>query len=311
MLKVLQSGLMSTVQDLGRGGYQADGVPESGAVDPVALRVGNRLVGNPAGAAALELTLLGGAYEALVPLVVALTGADLGATLAGRPAPRWEAFAMQPGQVLRFTAPLAGCRCYLAVAGGIAVPEVLGSRSTDLLGKLGLPPLKEGDLLPIGPERLPGDILMRRQLPLELWPAYPTEINVRVVPGPQTDAFEPQALPILSESVYSINPRSDRMGCRLDGPTLPHRHGADIVSDGMPLGGIQVPPDGKPIVLLQGRQTMGGYTKIGVVISPDVARIGQLPLGGKLRFQLVSREEAHLLHRVAHDHLTLLLDYCR
>lgn len=311
MLTVLHPGLQSTIQDLGRTGLQADGVPESGAIDPVALKIGNRLVGNPMGAAGIEMPLLGGAFRAESAMVIALTGADLGPTVNDRPVPMWEAISLTPGDRVGFTGLRSGSRCYLTVAGGIDLPPVLGSRSSDLLGRLGPPPLTAGQSLPVGRERLATEVLAGRRLPVELRPVYPMEIEVRVVPGPQDDHFHPSALEIIASSVYTINPRSDRMGCRLDGPILPHVSGADIISDGMPLGAIQVPPDGKPIILLQGRQTMGGYTKIGVVVSADVARIGQLPPGGRIRFKLVSRDEAHLLHRVAADHLNMLLEYCR
>lgn len=309
MIRVIHPGLQTTVQDLGRPGIQATGVPESGAVDPVALRVANRLVGNELQAACLEIPLMGPTLEALSNHVLAVTGADLGLTVNGRPVPNWEAFSVASGDILQFQGLRSGCRAYLAVAGGLEAPTVLGSRSTDLLGKLGREPLKAGDRLEAGPAVLPPEALVGRRLPPEFHQVYPAEIEVRFVPGPQADYFQPEALQILTESVYTINPRSDRMGCRLDGPALPHRGGADIISDGMPLGGIQVPPDGRPIVLLQGRQTMGGYTKIGVVISPDVARVGQLPPGGRLRFRAVTREEAHLIYRVSQDHLAMLLEF--
>lgn len=310
MLKVLHPGLQSTVQDLGRLGYQADGVPEAGAVDPVALRIGNRLVGNPMGAAAIEMTLLGATWEAQAPLVVAVTGADMGPAVNGVPALMWTAIKLEPGDRLSFTGLRAGCRAYLAVAGGIDLPPVLGSRSTDLLGKLGPAPLAAGALLPIGADRLLEGALIGRNLPPELRPVYPAELEARVVAGPQAEMFPPEALDLLSSSGYAINPRSDRMGCRLDGPALPHVAGADIISDGMPLGGIQVPPDGKPIILLQGRQTMGGYAKIGVVVTPDVFRLGQLPPGGKVRFKLVTRADAHLIYRIWSDDLDLMLAEC-
>lgn len=310
MLKLLSPGLLTTVQDLGRRGLQADGIPEAGAIDAAALRIGNRLTGNHESAAGLEITLLGPALEAQAPMVVALTGADLAPQRNGCPAPMWEAFALEPGDRLTFAGLQSGCRCYLAVAGGIDVPPVLGSRSSDLLGKVGLPPLKGGALLPVSGEALPPADLVGRRLPQELRPVYPAELTVRVVPGPQDDHFRPDAYPIMAGSAYLVSPRSDRMGVRLEGPILPHAAGADIISDGMPLGGIQVPPDGKPIVLLRGRQTMGGYAKIGVVISPDVDRIGQVPPGGRLRFEWVTRDQAHLLHRIAADDLQMRLDWC-
>lgn len=310
MLRLIHPGLQSTVQDLGRKGYQADGVPEAGAVDPVALQVGNRLVGNPDTAAGVEMALLGATFQAERPLVVALTGADMGPMVGDAPVPMWEAFRLSAFDTLRFSGLRAGCRCYLTVAGGIDVDPVLGSRSTDLLGKLGPPPLAAGAVLPVGADRLPDHALVGRRLPAALRPEYGTEVEVRVVPGPQDDMFPAEALDILTGSAYTINQRSDRMGCRLDGPALPHRKGADIISDGMPLGGIQIPPDGKPILLLQGRQTMGGYAKIGVAVSPDVARIGQVVPGGKVRFRLVTREQAHLIYRVWSDDLALMLSDC-
>jgi biotin-dependent carboxylase-like uncharacterized protein len=306
---VLKPGLLTTVQDLGRGGRQAEGVPEAGAVDPVALRIGNRLVGNPESAAGLEMTLVGARFQAGRPLVVAVTGAEMGPLVNGVPVAMWEAFALATDDVLSFAGLQSGCRTYLTVAGGIDTPVVLGSRSSDLFGHLGPAPLAAGDLVPVGAEALPAALLSDRRLPPELQPAYPPELTVRVVPGPQADRFKPEALAILSSAAYVISTRSDRMGVRLEGPVLPHWNGADIISDGMPLGGIQVPPDGKPIVLLANRQTMGGYTKIGVTVSADVGRIAQLPPGGRIRFELVTRDEAHLISAAAMADLELRLAY--
>lgn len=316
MLEVLNPGWLSTVQDLGRTGHLAAGVPQSGALDPVALRVANRLVGNSDRAAGIEMTMTGTALLAAAPAVIAVTGADFGPRVNGAPLPMWTACPVKAGETVEFAGWRSGCRCYLAVSGGIDLPPVLGSRSADLLAGLGPPALKRGDRLPLG-RGLPPEALAGRSLPPLLRPAYPWDIEVCAVLGPQDDRFSSEAPITLSTGVYKVDQRSDRAGCRLEGPRLRHtgggegRHGADIISDGTPLGAIQVPPDGQPIVLLQGHPTMGGYAKIGVVVSSDVGRLAQVAPGGRVRFRWVTRDEAHLIHRAAIDRLRLMLEWCR
>jgi len=190
----------------------------------------------------------------------------------------------------------AGCRAYLAVAGGIDVPRVLGSRATYLRGRLGGldgRALQKGDVLPLGaPARDPG-VAPGRHVPASRRPAYPAAVEARVVLGPQADRFTPAGLAAFLGGPYTVTPQADRMGYRLEGPAIEHARGHDIISDGIPLGGIQVPGEGQPIVLLVDRQTTGGYTKIATVISVDIARIGQTRPGQRVRFREVTLAEAH------------------
>lgn len=304
--KVVAPGLLTTVQDLGRPGFQSIGVTESGAVDSYALRLGNWLLLNTEDAAALEVSLLGPTLQALRTTAVCVTGADLGACLNDEPLPLWAAVKVVPGDRISFSGPRRGCRAYLCVAGGFDVPPVMGSRSTDLLGRLGGldgRALRAGDLLPVGRPSRPTAALAGRRVPDPFVPDYPDELTARVVLGPQDDFFTPAGIQALLTGTYTISPQSNRMGSRLDGPAVEHSRGADIISDGMPLGGIQVPPSGQPIVLLQGRQTMGGYTKVATVISPDVGRIGQLCPGDRVRFTAVSVGDAHRIARAEWAHL--------
>jgi antagonist of KipI len=293
-LVVVDPGPLTTVQDLGRPGHQRLGIPPSGPLDRPAFVLANRLVGNPDGAAGLELTLKGPRLEVRRACRVAVTGADMGLTVNGQAAPAWTAVELAPGDVVAFRMVTAGCRAYLAVAGGLDLPPALGSRATYLRGRLGGfggRPLQKGDALPIG-EPAPGGGA-GRTVPAERRPAYPDAIECRVVLGPQDDRFTPEGLAALLGEPYEVTPQADRMGYRLKGPPITHVRGHDIISDGIPLGGIQVPGDGQPIVLLVDRQTTGGYTKIATVISPDIARVGQTRPGHRVRFRRVSLAEAH------------------
>jgi KipI family sensor histidine kinase inhibitor len=305
-VEVLDGGLFTTVQDQGRPFYQRYGVPVAGAVDGPALRAANLLVGNPPGAAGLECTVHGPALRALRPLVAAVTGADLGAVVERSDLGRWRAplqtsFFLRPGNVLRFEGRRSGARAYVAFAGGVDVPLVLGSRSTYGTGGLGGIEgrrLEAGDRFAIGPcESIPP--AGRR------WPEEKRDENaaasIRVVLGPQADRFKADALATFTSSIYRVAPSSDRMGYRLEGPTLEHLGPKEIVSDGMMLGGIQVPPNGLPIVMLADRATMGGYPKVATVITADLPRLAQLIPGDCLQFQSVSLEEARAAYRASFD----------
>ena len=299
-LEVLRPGLLTTVQDRGRRGYQKFGVPTSGAVDQVALRVGNILVGNSQDAAALEITASGPRLRVLSDVVLALTGAEVQAELDGEPLPAYQSFLARTGQVLDTGTCRQGLRAYLAVAGGIDVPVVLGSRSTCLVANFGGyrgRAVCAGDILGAGPARGPLGVLADRAAPEEwrLRPVSPTP--VRVVLGPQDEAFTEEGLRTFLESVYQVTPHVDRMGCRLEGPPIAHRDSADIISDWIPMGSIQVPGDGKPILLLADRQTTGGYAKIATVIGPDLGLVAQARPGDWLRFRAVSAAEAQALAR--------------
>lgn len=293
--EVLRAGLLSTVQDRGRIGCQKFGVTVSGAMDEVALRVGNILVGNAQGAAGLEINLLGPRLRCRADLVLALTGAEMDADLDGKPVPWYEAFRARAGQVLDIRHCTQGMRAYLTVGGGIDVPVRLGSRSTSLaagFGGLEGRPLRDGDVLSAGPSIGGAARSVGRAAPQDCRPTFGSPQTVRVVLGPQDDAFTEAGRRTFVESVYEVSPSSDRMGCRLEGPAIEHVGPADIVSDWIPPGGIQVPGNGKPIVLLADRQTTGGYTKIATVIGPDLPKLAQLRPGEAVRFRAVSVGEA-------------------
>jgi KipI family sensor histidine kinase inhibitor len=289
----------TTVQDLGRIGYQRYGVTVAGAVDAPALRAANVLAGNPPGAAALECTIAGPVLlRFLRKVLLAITGADLGAVVQTKSSGRrtitpWSSFLVREGDILRFTERKNGARAYLAVAGGIDVPVVLGSRSTYLAAGLG------GHR---GRALLPGDILYASQprtgarpgnrWPEEMVPRHAGEVSVRVLFGPQEDYFTAEARRTLLAADYEVSVSSDRWGVRLVGPRLEHSIANEIVSDGMMLGAIQVPPDGRPIVMLADRATAGGYPKIATVIGADIPKIAQLMPADRLRFRSVSVDEA-------------------
>src|SRR5690606_9456433 len=294
-VEVLRPGLLTTVQDLGRRAYQRYGVAVSGAMDPIALRLGNILVGNDEGAAGLEVTLVGPTLRFTAPAVIAVTGGDLGPALNGKPIPLWQTVAVEEGDVLTFGGYRSGCRAYVAVAGGIDVPPVMGSRATFLRGGYGGlegRALQARDRLPLGRPRLPARRLLGRRLPSRTVPDYSTPRPVRFVPGPQDDAFTPEALETFATGAYTVSTQSDRMGYRLEGPPLKHRAGADIISDYIPVGAIQVPGNGQPIVLMADCQMTGGYTKIGVVIGVDIPYMAQRKPGDRVTFAPVTVEEA-------------------
>ncbi|MBM3956521.1 MAG: biotin-dependent carboxyltransferase [Gemmatimonadetes bacterium] len=292
-MRVIAPGPLSTVQDPGRPGYQRYGVSASGAMDGYALALGNRLLGNERGAAALEITLGGAEFEFLQDTLFAVTGADLAPTLAGAPLAMWEASRAARGDRLAFAGPVVGTRAYLCVAGGFDTPPALGSRATHLgsrLGGLEGRALQPGDELPLG--RPPAAPPLRR-VPAALVPAYADDVTLRVVRGPQEHAFTAEGLNTFYGSTYTLTDRSDRMGARLDGPIIEAAGGRyDIVSDAVPLGSVQVPGDGKPIVLLADRQTTGGYAKIAVVATADLPLIAQAAPGAAVRFTPVTVEEA-------------------
>ncbi|WP_288009553.1 biotin-dependent carboxyltransferase family protein [Kyrpidia sp.] len=300
VFEVIHPGMLTTVQDLGRRGYQKYGLAVSGAADAHAHRMANLLLGNPVDAATLEVTLMGLKVRVLKPAVIAITGGDLDPRLNGQPLLMWSTVPVHPGDVIHFSGCKSGCRAYLAVSGGIDVPVVLGSRSTDLLGGIGGVAgrkLEKGDLLFAGPARVPADKVLRRRLHPDWVPQYPRQVEVRVVLGPQEDAFTPDGIATFLSSEYTVSTTSDRMGLRLMGPTVGHKHGADILSEGLFMGAVQVPQNGQPIVFLVGRQSVGGYTKIAGVITVDMPWLAQLKPGDTIRFRQVTVAEAHRLLR--------------
>ena len=276
-IRVISPGLLTTVQDLGRPGYAHLGISASGAADALSLRAGNLLVGNPESAAALEMTLAGGAFEFESATVVALTGADFDSTI-----PMWRAVEVQPGEQVRVGHARSGARCYLCVHGAIDVPPVLGSMSTHLLTGLGGlegRALKRGDVLAWGRRfRLP------TAGPLPTAGSLPTAGKVIHVTAPADAAA-------LCRETWRVREDSDRMGLRLRGPAL-ERHTGHMLTEGVPLGTVQVPPDGQPIVLFVEHQTTGGYPKIANVISADFHAVGQLRPRDEVRFEQISIDAA-------------------
>ena len=296
MIRVLDPGPQTTVQDLGRPGQLRYGIPPSGPMDRASFVLANRLVGNPDGAAGLECTLVGPRLTTDAPCVVAVTGAEAPVTVNDADAPRWSALRLAAGDTLRIGPARAGVRAYVAFGGGIAVPPVLGSRATYLRGRLGGldgRALRRDDVLALG-EAPPAPA---RRLRPGAVPAWNGDVTLRVVLGPQADRFTGEGIATFLGHPYEMLPQSDRMGARLRGPRIAHTRGHDIVSDGIALGAIQVPGDGQPIVLLVDRQSTGGYTKIATVCSFDIGRLAQVKPGQRLRFAAIDVTEAHRLRR--------------
>ena len=279
MIEVLRAGPLTTVQDLGRPGLAHLGVGRSGAADRPSLRLANRLVGNPEGAAALETTFGGLAVRATCATTVALTGAPCPVRVGGRARDVNAPVAVGAGEVVELGMPPAGVRTYLAVRGGLAVPPVLGARATDVLAHLGPAPLRDGDRLPTGHPagRTPGvDVAPVRALS---W-----EPLLRVVPGPRVDWFTPAALEALGSGWFEVTAASDRVGIRLAGPTLERSRIEELPSEGLVEGAVQVPPDGQPVVFLADHPVTGGYPVIAVVHPQDLPVVAQLRPGQSVRF---------------------------
>jgi len=295
--RVISPGSFTTVQDRGRYSFIDRGVPPSGVLDPYAYRIANVLVGNPADAAVLEITVMGPALEVLREIDVALTGSDMAVTVNQNAAPMWQTIRLRKGDVIRIRQAKSGCRSYLAITGGIDVPPVMGSRATCVKAKIGGVEgrvLRKDDVL----ARLPAKPLARgRKLPADFIPSYPPEIVLRAIAGPQEEVFA-SGLKTFFGGTYEVTSEADRMGYRLQGPPVHHDEGfpQSIISEPAVPGNVQLPADGQPIILLV-EQTTGGYTKIATVISTDLSRIAQAVPGNRVRFQRVTLEEAHGIHR--------------
>lgn len=300
-VEIVSPGLAATVQDQGRPGYYDVGIPPSGAVDLYSALAANLLVGNGGEAALIEAAYLGPELRFTAPAVVAVTGARMPVLVGGRPAPQWESFDVAAGDVLSFGYLEAGARVYIAVAGGIDVPPVLGSRSTYALGAFGGfegRALKAGDVLPVGTGRgRPG-----RVVPGHLRPALPRELGLRVMLGLYDHRLTPAGLASLLDTTWTLTPVADRVGFRYSGGTLewedrvqPFGAGSDpsnIVDAGYPLGSIQVPGGVEPIILHRDAVSGGGYAMVATVISADLDLVGQSAPGTRTRFRPVSMEQA-------------------
>jgi len=291
-IQVVAPGLLTTVQDLGREGFGPMGVSASGAADAIALRLGNRLLGNAEEAAGLEMTLLGGAFLFSEGGVIALTGSDFGPTLEGAPVEMWSSVKVESGQTLRIGSTRSGARCYLCVQGGICVEDFLGSASTHLLSGLGGlegRALRKGDVLQCGPATTP--FTKRRLAPQALQHLAPRKA-LRVTDGPQSDWFPESSQASFYTSAYRVAEESNRMGLRLEGSPLTNASGGRMITEGVALGAIQVPESGQPIVLFVEQQTTGGYPKIANVIAADLPSVGQLRPRDEVRFERVEMEAA-------------------
>ena len=280
MIVVLTPGPLTTVQDLGRPGQAALGVPLAGAVDRPALRAANRVVGNASDAAVLETTLVGPTLLFETDAVVGVAGGRCEVLVGDRVVGAGCAVTVRRGRTVRLGPVTAGLRSYLAVRGGIDVPPVLGSRSTCTLSGLGPRPLAAGDRLPIG-SPVEGAVGAAEELP-----AIATEPVLRVLPGPRDDAFVAGSLELLTSSPYVVSSRSDRTGLRLEGAVLQRISDGELPSEGVLPGAVQVPPDGQPIVFLANCPTTGGYPVVGVVTAADLAHAAQARPGTRLRFRL-------------------------
>ena len=304
--EVLAPGILTTIQDLGRYGFSQFGVPPSGALDTFSYRVGNLLVGNKQGEASFETTIIGPKLKTLREVVIAITGGDLSPTLNGEPLEMWRTHLLVEGDIINFKKARTGCRAYLAASGGLIFSQVMGSRSTYLSGKFGGldgRALKKGDILFALDIRAPLSQLGFR-FPGDWIPQFDKEALLRVIPGPQDHHFTEKGLQTLSSSFYRVTPQCDRMGVRLEGPKIERRSEVEesIISEGLIAGAIQVPGDGKPIIILTELVT-GGYTKIAAVISTDLSKVAQLKPGDRVRFAPVSVEEAHQLLRGQEERL--------
>ena len=290
-LLIVKPGLLTTVQDLGRYGHQAAGVPVAGPMDAFSHRVANQLVGNPIDAATLEITLIGPEIVAEAATTMAIAGAHFDVTCDDRLVPVGESFAVARGQRIKFGRIVQGARAYLAIAGGVQTAPVLGSRATHLVSRMGGfdgRALAAGDRVPIADDPHPRP--MRRSAGLVL-PSRGRAL-LRVIPGPQADWFASDALKTMDGVSFRISPQSNRMGYRLQGPPLVRTDDRELISEPLGIGAIQVPAAGEPILLMADRQTAGGYPKIGYVISADLPLAGQLAPGDFIEFNLCTQQEA-------------------
>lgn len=312
-INVLHGGLLTTIQDLGRVGFQKYGVVTSGAMDFYALRIANLLVGNEEGEAGIEVTLVGPVLKIEEDVLIAITGGDLSPTINGEPVPLWKPIVVKRGSIIKFGPCKTGCRSYIAVGGGFDLPEVMGSRSTYLraqIGGLWGRALEKRDSLAL---RAPSKFSLKIQRYVEengeqLWSAkidFKTN-QIQVIIGSHYRLFTDETRQDFFQKMFTITPQSDRMGYRLSGPCLKLSHSFEMVSEAVSLGTIQVPADGNPIILLADRQTTGGYPRIGHVIKTDVPLLAQMKPGEQIQFQEVTHMEAEHIYRNKERDMNLL-----
>lgn len=298
MMEILTTGLPNTVQDLGRRGRLALGISHGGAMDKQALAIANLMLGNDAAAAGIEVALHPFRLRAHVDTAVAVTGADCEVTIGDRPCPPWWAMPIRAGETLTIERPRVGARSYVAFAGGLDLPLVMGARATDVKGAFGGLAgrgLSRGDRLALNPARCPlpasgfGTAVEERRNAAD---GATAAIALRVLPAAEFDAFTPQARAAFAESDWTVTNDANRMGYRLSGTTLSLLSPLELLSHGIVPGTVQVPPSGQPIIQLADANTCGGYPKIATVIEADLWRLAQAPVGARLRFSPTSTQEA-------------------
>ncbi|MDR1629264.1 MAG: biotin-dependent carboxyltransferase family protein [Oscillospiraceae bacterium] len=297
MLSIMVPGPLAMLQDMGVVGYQSAGFPQTGAADKDALRKANLLVGNAQNEACIEMVLMGITTYFTKAAVIAITGADIAPQLNWEPIPMNRAIAVKKGDTFTSSYAKSGCRAYFAIAGGFDVPRVMGSKSTNLKLKTGGfegRKLRTGDLLPYQEISLPPETLAKRSIAAA---PYDKQVTLRVVLGPQENAFTENGMNIFLSSEYLVDPNSDRMGIRLKGEAVESQNGTDIISDGIAYGSVQIPANGQPIILGADRQTTGGYVKIATVITRDMPKTAQLKPGDAVRFAAISVKEAQKLYK--------------
>lgn len=296
-IRILKAGMMTTVQDLGRTGYQSQGFSVGGVMDVRSFKIANLLLDNPENEPVLEFTLIGPTLEFTADTIIAITGGDFQPELNGKPAPMYTAVYINKGDILKFGSARTGSRGYIAFSCYLSIPVVMGSRCTNL--KCGIGGFKgrrllDGDYINFRIKRRYLRYFLSRTLDLD---EFDQESAVlRVVLGPQDDLFSKQGIETFLGSEYTVTGDFDRMGCRLDGPYIGRKENVDMISDGIALGSVQVPSNGKPLVLLADRQTTGGYPKIATVASVDIPKLVQRKTDHKIRFKAISVEEAQRLY---------------
>jgi biotin-dependent carboxylase-like uncharacterized protein len=306
IFRVLKPGLFTAVQDLGRYGYLKYGVPISGAMDTFSLVAANLLVANNPSDACLEVTLIGPEVQALKQTQIAITGGSISTKINDHDVPMWQTLNVQEDDVISFGKLGDGCRAYISIRGGIETSLVLGSRSTYVRGGFGGingRQLKAGDLIE-------GFYVPRLKLgysmPEELVPQFTGKFTVNVILGPQVDMFTEKGISTFLSNPYKVTFEADRMGYRLEGPTIEHKEKVDIVSDALLPGAVQVPKNGKPIIIIRDAQTTGGYPKIAVAITPDVSSLGQAKPNDVIEFSQITVNQAHKKMLEYHNFLNSL-----
>jgi len=304
-IKFISGGMLTSIQDLGRYGYQKFGMPVSGAMDTYSLQLANYLVGNKRDEACFEITYLGPEIEFLSDTTIAISGAIMQSIVNGRPVPMNTSICISKGDILVMGAVKKGMRAYLSIAGGVIIPEVMGSKSTYLRAKVGGfqgRKIENGDLIKIAKSSL----MPIKEIPSPLLFIYQSIQTIRVLKGTEFDLFETEGWNTFLNSEYTISNQNDRMGYRLSGPPIKHKNGADIISSGIVNGSIQVPGHGEPIIMMADHQTVGGYTKIANVVSVDLPIMGQMKAGDKIKFKEITLEEAQKLVEKQEENLVNL-----